>query len=178
MTLGDWANISVIVQAFLIVISLGLIWYQLRESSKLAKAANVQSLTEQAAAFNALLYENEELSKLWYSYGRGLDTNIKKQRYKEMMVQWLIFHQNIYYQRKNRLLDTEIYQPWLEDLKFTVKYHNLGLVATNLLELFPGPFGQHLAKIENLMANGDPLFKKVLITNEEPLIEQKDNALR
>jgi len=153
MNLADWASISTIVQAFLVVISLGFIWYQLRESTKLAKAANVQSLTEQAAALNTLLYTNVEVSELWYSYGKDLDTNTKKQRYREMMIQWLIFHQNIYYQRENKLLDAEIYQPWLEDLKFTVKNHNLRLVTENLSDFFPGPFGQHLAKIENLVSN-------------------------
>jgi hypothetical protein len=149
MTLNDWADVSAIVQAVIVILSLGFIWYQLQQNTKLAKAANIQALTEQAAAFNALLYENEELCELWYSYGKNLDTKLKRQRYREMMVQWLIFHQNIYYQRRQGLLEVEIYQGWLDDLKGTIKDHDLEVVSANLQGLFPGAFGQHLAELSS-----------------------------
>jgi len=62
MSLTDLANISTIAQAILVIVSLGFIWFQLRQSVGLAKAANSQALVEHAAAFNALLIQNSELA--------------------------------------------------------------------------------------------------------------------
>ena len=109
--LNDLANISQIAQAAFVVVSFGFIWYELRQSKKLAKAANTQSLAEHAASFNSLLIQNEKLAELWYSYGDKLDgaSQCDRLRYREMLVQWLIFHENIYYQHRIGLLDQEIY---------------------------------------------------------------------
>src|SRR5262245_18883992 len=97
MTLEQLANVSTIVQGFVVVVSIGFILYQLRQTTLLAKAANVQSLTEQAAAFNSLLFQNSDLAKLWYSYGTDIEKADREKRlqYREMLTQWLIFHQNI-----------------------------------------------------------------------------------
>lgn len=73
MALQDFANISQIAQVVLVVISLGFIWYQLREGVRLAKPENARSLAEQAGAFNLLLIQNADLAELWYSYGRRLE---------------------------------------------------------------------------------------------------------
>ncbi len=64
MTLQDLANISQIAQAALVVVSLGFIWYQLREGVRLAKSENARSLAEQAGAFNSLLIQNADLAEL------------------------------------------------------------------------------------------------------------------
>ncbi len=89
MTLQDLANISQIAQAVLVVVSLGFIWYQLREGVRLAKSENARSLAEQAGAFNSLLIQNAHLAELWYSYGQKLeqDGEIARLRYREMLVQ-------------------------------------------------------------------------------------------
>lgn len=64
MTLQDLANISQIAQAILVIISLGFIWYRLREGVRLAKSENARSLAEQAEAFNALIIQNPDLAEL------------------------------------------------------------------------------------------------------------------
>jgi len=43
MSLSDLASIAIIVQGFLFVVSIGLVWYQLRENTKLVRAANAKS---------------------------------------------------------------------------------------------------------------------------------------
>ena len=153
MSLSDWADVSTIAQAILVTLSLFVIFYQLREGAKLARAANVQALTEQAATFNAFLYENEDLSNIWYSYGQNLESNIKRQRYREMIVQWLIFHQNIHYQLSKGLLDKEVYEPWLNDLESTIRKHNVDVASPDLQAFFPGAFGQHLTNLKRLASN-------------------------
>ena len=151
MTLNDLASISTIVQTVLVVVSLVFIWYQLRDSTRLAKAANAQSLAEQAASFNALLYQDRELAELWIGGGWKLESmdEISKFRYREMLTQWLIFHENIFYQRKKRLLDLETYNAWNEDLKLTIKHHNLDVVSSNVENVFPGDFGNYLIQLKN-----------------------------
>lgn len=98
MTLQDLANISQIAQAILVIVSLGFIWYQLREGVRLAKSENSRSLAEQAEAFNALIIQNPDLAELWHSYGKTLEKGgeINRLRYREMLVQNLIFHEHIY----------------------------------------------------------------------------------
>jgi hypothetical protein len=148
MKLDDWADIAQIAQAVLVIVSFGFIVYQIRASYKLAKAANTQSLTAHAASFNSLLIEHADVAKLWYSYGKNLSEEVDKYRYKEMLVQWLILHENIYHQWENRLLDDEIYHSWFEDLKYTIEHHNIDVIGSNLTELFPGKFGSHMVQLK------------------------------
>lgn len=154
MSLTDLANISTIAQAVLVIISLGFIWYQLRQSTKLAKAANSQALVEHAAAFNAMLIEHKELAELWYLFGKteAFSDAASVVRYRELLVQWLIFHENIYYQWRKGLLDSEIYNSWLEDLKFTVNNHNLALVSKDVRIFFPGKFGDHILELRDTVS--------------------------
>ena len=46
MALSDLASVAIIVQGFLFIVSIGLIWYQLRENTKLVRAASTQKLLE------------------------------------------------------------------------------------------------------------------------------------
>lgn len=162
MTLSDWANLSTIGQFVLVSVSLFVIWYQLRQGVRLTKAANSQSLAEQAAAFNALLIQSSEVAKIWYTYGdeRKLEAEELKglaarERYKELLVQWLILHENIFYQNQRGLLDSDVYNSWASDLKSTVAKHNLGVIRTPLEELFCGDFGLDLASLWNQVRTKD-----------------------
>ncbi|HEX8457677.1 MAG TPA: hypothetical protein VF656_10305 [Pyrinomonadaceae bacterium] len=152
MSLTDLANISTIAQAILVIISLFFIWYQLRQSTELVKAANSQALVEHAASFNALLIENGDLADLWYGFGQSFPDETSAKRYRELLVQWLIFHENIYYQRRRGLLDSEIYNSWLEDLKFTVNHHNVEIVTKDIRKFFPGKFGDHMIELKTTFA--------------------------
>jgi hypothetical protein len=151
MTLQDLASISQIAQAVLVVVSLGFIWYQLQEGVRLAKSENARSLAEQAGGFNSLLIQNADLAELWYSYGRKLeqDGEIARPRYREMLVQWLIFHGYIYYQWKQKLLDDEIYRSWLADLELedVVQKHNLEVFSSGIQNVFCGDFGRYLSQL-------------------------------
>ncbi len=149
MKLADWSNIAQIAQAILVIVSLGFIVYQVRASYKLARASNTQSLTAHAASFNSLLIQNADIASIWYSYGKELDKESDALRYREMLVQWLIFHENIYYQWKNGLLDAEIYQSWEVDLKITIERHDLNSIGHDLKKLFPGNFGEHMDNLKN-----------------------------
>lgn len=154
--LEQLSQVSTIVQAVLVILSLGLILLQLRQNAELTKAANAQALVEHAGSFNALLIQNPELAKLWYAEGKGLQNEDAARRYRELLVQWLIFHENIYYQHRKKLLDEDVYNSWRVDLKNTVQQHNVRLVTSDLRTFFPGPFGRHLIKLQS--EPPDPAF--------------------
>ena len=148
MTLANGAEIATIAQAVLVVVSLAFVVYQLRQNAELARAANAQHLTEQAASFNALLYANADLAELWYSYGAHDADRIKQLRYREMLVQWMIMHENIFHQWKKGLLHSELYTPWQRDLERTVKAHKLELLSKDIRNIFPGQFGQEVWRLQ------------------------------
>lgn len=165
--LEQLAYLSTIVQAVLVVVSLVLILLQLRQNAKLAKASNAQSLVEHAAAFNSLLIQNPDLAGLWYGHGKEFNDRVSRLRYREMLVQWLIFHENIYYQHMGKLLDEKIYNSWREDLKFVVQNHNLDIVTADIEKFFPGGFGQHILRLKREPPN--PTFEGELLS--QPSVE-------
>jgi hypothetical protein len=66
------AQLSTIAQSILVITSLAFIWFQLRQSAELTKAANAQALVEHFTNFNALLMQNPEVARLWYQKGKQL----------------------------------------------------------------------------------------------------------
>jgi hypothetical protein len=172
--LVDLAQILEGIGVFVALVALAIAWRQLRQSTEqlhrstqqvheelrhstaLAKAANAQQLTAHAAAFNATIYQDATLTDLWYSFGQGLELRDPAQataarRYREMLVQWLIFHENIHYQHAQQLLDRDLYETWVDDLRFTVRHHNLALVPTetgDIRDVFPGRFGDQLVRLQ------------------------------
>jgi hypothetical protein len=153
MNLEGWAYAATIGQFVLVAISLFAIWYQLPQTTMLSRAANSQALAEHAGSFNSLLIQDSEVARIWYSYGQGLDREEFEaiaaiERYREMLVQWLIIHENIFYQNRERLLDRGIYESWCRDLERTVKQHNLRVFDSKLDELFSNQFGEYLVKLQ------------------------------
>lgn len=151
--MSQWAGISSIAQGYLILVSFAFIGYEIYQSVELTKAANSQALAEQAGNFNSLLIQDRDVAKIWYSHGRGLEEPqfveiTGRERYRELLVQWLILHENIFYQQKKRLLDPLIYNGWLADLKRTLSDHDISVLSSDLEELFPGEFGKHLNELQ------------------------------
>jgi len=155
MSLIELASWSTIIQAVVVIVSLFFIWVQLRQSSELAKASNVQSLVEHASSFNSMLIQNEDITRLWYGRGKNLKSISDKGRYRELLVQWLLFHENIFYQHRKGLLDSKIYKAWDEDLKFFVHTQHIEMVTKDWDGYFPGTFGKHIIELQKESFNDD-----------------------
>ncbi len=127
LTLADLGNIALMVQAIVVIVSIGFIWYQLRETTRLTRAANTQKLVELSSPFNLQLIENRELAQFWVQGGKNWSTmdEVDKYRYRSLVVWWLILHENIYYQWQKKLIDEETYTSWANDLKVFVVEQNL-----------------------------------------------------
>ena len=147
--LSDFASIATIIEAVFVIVSVWFIWRQLRESTRLARAANAQSLVELSSPFNLQLIQDPEMAWLWVHGARELAAmdEVKRYRYQSLLIWWLILHQNIYYQHRRRLLDNDTYSGWATDLRAFVKEQNLGRLWQELQPYFQGEFAAHVQQL-------------------------------
>src|SRR6266699_3682845 len=111
MSLSDLASIAIIVQGFLFVVSIALVWYQLRENTRLTRTANTQKLVELSSPFNFQLAQDRALTVLWRQATQRFDEldEIDKERYFNLLTWWLMLHENIYHQWRKKLIEEDTY---------------------------------------------------------------------
>lgn len=92
MSLSDLASIAIIVQGFLFIVSIGLVWYQLRENTKLVRAANTQKLVELSTPFYLQLAQDRGMTDLWRRATERFDEldEIDRARYFNLLTWWLM----------------------------------------------------------------------------------------
>ena len=149
MSLSDLASIAIIVQGFLFVISISLVWYQLRENTKLVRAANTQKLVELSVPFNLQLAQDRALTELWRQATQRFDEldEIDRERYFNLLTWWLMLHENIYHQWRNRLIDEDTYRSWTRDLEYFTRRQQLRNHWTQLSTYFEASFAEHVTAI-------------------------------
>ncbi|HLN26511.1 MAG TPA: hypothetical protein VK395_02060 [Gemmataceae bacterium] len=151
MTLADFANIALIVAGVAAATSVLVLFREVRENNKLAKAANTQSLVELSSPFYMGLIHDRQMAELFLRGREGYAEmdNVDKYRYRHLLIWWLVFHENIYYQFRKGLLDQHSYKPWAEDLKIFSKQQNLRSQWEGLKSLFQDDFSRHLEQLLN-----------------------------
>ena len=147
MSLSDLASIAIIVQGFLFIVSIGLVWYQLRENTKLVRAANTQNLVELSSPFYLQLAQDRGLTELWLRATEHFDEldEIDKNRYFNLMTWWLMLHENIYHQWMNKLVDEDTFNSWTRDLEYLVRRQRLEDHWTVLNGYFEVSFAEHVS---------------------------------
>ena len=146
MTLSDFANISITVQGIFIIVSVGFIWYQVRENTRLTRTANTQHLVELCSPFYLQMIQDRNQAQLWIQGTEEWKTmdEIDKFRYQTLLTWWLTFHENVYYQWQNKLIDEDIHMSWERDLKQLMTRHDLDPHWNFIDGQFQGPFVGHL----------------------------------
>ena len=149
MSLSDLASIAIIVQGFLFVVSIVLVWYQLRENTKLTRTANTQKLVELSSPFNLQLAQDRGLTELWRQATERFDDldEIDKDRYMNLLIWWLMLHENIYHQWRNKLIDEDSYISWTRDIEYTIRRQQLGNRWNLLSNYFEASFVEHVTAI-------------------------------
>jgi len=147
--LSDFASIATIIEAIFVIVSVWFICRQLRESTRLARAANAQSLVEISSSLNLQLIQDPEVARLWVRGPHEFASmdEVQQYRYRSLLVWWLILHENIYYQHRKRLLDSDIYSAWNADLKAFVKEQNLAGQWQELKQTFQSEFVAHVQRL-------------------------------
>jgi len=149
MSLSELANIASIVQGGVVIISIGFVWYQLREAIKLTKAANTQKFVELSSPFNLQLIQDREMAKLSLQGNKDYDKmdEIDKDRYYNLLYWWLIHHENIYHQWRKNLIDEETYNSWTRDLEYFITTQQLAHRWNELQRNFERSFVAHVSQI-------------------------------
>lgn len=149
MPLSELANIATIVEAIFVVVSVLFIWREARESTKITRAANTQSLVELSSSFNLQLIQDRQMAEYWVLGAKNytqMDA-VEKYRYISLLTWWLILHENIYYQWKNKLLSKDIYSAWANDLEWFVKEQRLWLHWGHIKSSFQSEFANLISQL-------------------------------
>jgi hypothetical protein len=72
---------------------------------------------------------------------------VEKYRYTSLLTWWLILHENIYYQWKNKLLDNSVYSGWAYDLEKFVREQSLWLHWDNMKGAYQSDFADLVSQI-------------------------------
>ena len=149
MSLSDWASIAIIVQGVFLVVSVGLVWFQLRENTKLVRAANTQTLVELSAPFYIQLAQDRALTEIWRKGIERLDEldEIDRERYFNLLTWWLMLHENIYHQWKRKLVEEDTYVSWTRDLEFFARRQHLERHWSRFSGYFEESFAEHVTEI-------------------------------
>jgi hypothetical protein len=149
MSLNDLASIAIIVQGIFLVVSVILVWYQLKENTKLIRTSNTQKLVELSSPFNLQIAQNRELAALWLQGPQHLDDldEIDRERYFNLLSWWLVLHENIYHQWSKKLIEEDTFISWTRDLEYFARRQNLGKHWDRLSTYFEASFADHVAKI-------------------------------
>ena len=149
MSLSDLASIAIIVQGVLFVVSIFLVWYQLRENTKLIRTSNTQKLVELSTPFTLQLAQDRELTTLWLQGGLQLENldEIDRERYFNLLTWWLMLHENIYHQWSQKLIDKDTFSSWTRDLEYFAKRQHIENYWTRLQEYFEPSFAKHVTTI-------------------------------
>lgn len=158
-------TIAAIVQTLVVVISLYFIWRQVQQQTKqvtqqtdLARIANVQSLVGLSSPYNLELIKDRTMARFWVEGAEKFESydEVDRYRFKQLLIWWLILHENIYYQNQKGLLDEDIYATWTHDLEFFIEKHRLNHYWPELEAAFQSEFCKYV----------DELIKKVKLRNE------------
>jgi hypothetical protein len=155
----DWqvaASIATIIQAVVVIISLWLIWrqvqqqtVQIKQQTELTKIANTQALVGLSSPFNLELIKDAQMAALWVKGAEEYDNfdEVKKYQYESLLIWWLIFHENVYYQWNKGLLDQQAYTALEADLKEFIKRQQLGRRWSKLKGAFQTSFVNHVTEL-------------------------------
>jgi hypothetical protein len=153
LTLQDVTNIATIMGSLSLVVSVWLLFRELRDTNKLTRAANTQSLVDLSSPFYLGLIQDRQMAEIYLRGARALEEmdEVDRYRYKSLIVWWLVFHENIYYQWRNGLLDHHSYKPWANDLKSFIALQKIEPLWEEMKHLFQDEFTSHIGEILEAM---------------------------
>ena len=127
-----------------LVVGVLMVVRQLRDAFHQTRASNAQRMVEIASPFLLAVASSREVAELALRSSEDYDSldPVDRRRFRSLLIFWLIFYENVYYQRRHRFLDRHAFLPWLNDLKHFIREHNVGRHWDGLHELFQEEFAQ------------------------------------
>jgi hypothetical protein len=122
LSIGD---ISGIIQAVGVVVSLVYVAIQAQASTKAIKGATYQSIIAAYADIEARISQDAETARI---YRKGCDNPealVEKEeqlRFRELVCSIFNFYENLHYQYKNKLLDETLWAGWCNYMRLKLEY--------------------------------------------------------
>src|SRR5262249_33279256 len=147
--LKELADVATILGSLSLVISVIVLILEIRETNRLARASNAQAMVEISGPFYLMMVQDRSLAELFARSADGYEEldEIDRRRYGRLLVWWLIFYENIYYQRKQKLLDRHTFKPWWRDLQVFLRDQNVAQHWEGLKDLFQEEFASHVTEL-------------------------------
>ncbi len=149
-------SIAPILGNLALVISVVVLIRELRENNRLCRAANSQSLVVIASPFYLGLIQDRGMAELFVRSHRDFDKldEVDRRRCRILLTWWLIFHENIYYQWRQGLLDRQAFLPWWRDLCLFLRQCDLPSHWDGLKDQFQEEFAGHVTELLDAIARG------------------------
>lgn len=148
-SLDNFAKLSTILQLLVLIISAGLIVWQLKQQTSLARVANVQDLVALSSPFNLGLARDRDMAELWHRghQGENFRDPAEREQYRTMIKWWMIFYENVYFQTQSGLLDKQIAEAWIIDIKRFVREHPVERYWDDLREKYYAGFVEFMDRL-------------------------------
>jgi hypothetical protein len=144
LTISSAADLFSIFASLAVAVSLLFIGHQVKQQTRLAKAANSQAFVNVASSFVLAVGSSKELMAF---YKCGAETFEKleeseKARYQYLVAWWLTFYENVQYQQDCGLLDVGVYKAWMKDMAGFVRRRRVDKVWDTLKPNYSDSFVQ------------------------------------
>jgi len=143
----DWTvAVCTILGNLALVVSVLVLLREVRNNSRQTRAANSQSMVELAGPLYTGLAQDRALAELFARGASDFDSldHIDRQRYRSLLTVWLMFFENVYYQRRQRFLEGRAFQPWWDELKHFIADRNLARHWPELQGFFQEEFAHEV----------------------------------
>jgi hypothetical protein len=135
------SNVFQIAGSASLVVSVLLLFRELRENNRLTRAANVQTLVGLCGPFYMAIVQDRQLAELSARGVRGDEFDeVDRLRYQNLLIWWLTFYENIFYQRRQGLLDCRAFEPWRRDFEIFLRRQNVAAHWEGIKNLFQSEF--------------------------------------
>ncbi|HVS36824.1 MAG TPA: hypothetical protein VMS17_14785 [Gemmataceae bacterium] len=148
----DWfllvSNLFQIAGSASLVVSVLLLLREIRENNRLTRAANVQALVSLSGPFYMALVQDRQLAELCARGIKGAEFDeVDRQRYHHLLICWLTFYENIFYQRRQGLLEPHAFEPWRRELEMFLRRQRVAAHWNDIKDLFQTEFAAYVVAV-------------------------------
>jgi hypothetical protein len=145
---SNLANLFQIAGSASLVVTVLFLFRELKENNRLTRAANVQALVGLSGPFYMALVQDRQLADLCARGVRGADFDeVDRLRYQNLLICWLTFYENIFYQRRQRLLDQRAFEPWRRELEMFLRRQKVAAHWSAIRDLFQDEFAAYVVAV-------------------------------
>jgi hypothetical protein len=149
--LEKFVAVTTILGSLSLVVTVVILVREIRQNNRLTRASNTQAMVEISGPFYLTMVQDRQLAELFFRSAHEYENldEIDRRRYRQLLVWWMIFYENIYYQRKQGLLDHHTFKPWWRDFQSFLRDQNVAQHWESLKDLYQEEFA---AQVNELIA--------------------------